>query len=176
MKFQEYLWIDCVEIREYQLNTRKDKKLNLEQMHRIVHQSQLIWPPLSFLSSSSRQHHLQVKAGPTPRSTPTSRSWRSHSPACPPSPLAHLSISWVTGKPTKTWAAGISTTTEPPESGPGSPRAPGTPAAAPAVSAETARVQWRVRWGTFEPISLCGLSSYEQFIIIVIPVTSVYGF
>lgn len=133
-----------------------------ENTHKVLGESDLkwnpdielymIWPPVSCLLSSTRQHHLQVRAGPTRRSTPTSRSWRSLSPACRPSPPAPLSTSWATGRPTKTWAAGISTTTAPPESGPGSPRAPGTPAAAPAVSEGTARAQWRVRWGVLKMV------------------------
>lgn len=83
---------------------------------------------------------------PAPRSTPTFRSWRSASPACRPCLRAPLSTSSTTGRRTKTWAAGISITTVPLESGPGSHRDPGTRAAASAAPAETARAPPRARW------------------------------
>lgn len=98
-------------------------------------------------SVSSRQHHRQVRAGPTHLSIPTSRSWRSLSPACLLCPQAPQSTSWVTGRPTKIWVAGTSTTTGPLGSGPGSHHAPGILAAAPAVPEETVSAQRRVRWG-----------------------------
>lgn len=90
----------------------------------------------------SRRCLRRGRAGLSPLSTPTSRSWRSPSPACPPFLQALHCMSSGTGRPTRTSPVDTSTITEPPGSARGNRPVHGM--LVPVVVGET-RMAWE-RW------------------------------